>query len=92
MVIEEVLQDQENFTVNFFVRLKLFVVLWRDGCEYHLGEICKDTVIVVFTNRIVYVVSSNHIVVEGTDYFDMLPLLFVHICFDYFVVEAVPKL
>ena len=86
------LQDHENFTVNFVIRLKLFIVLWRDGCEYHLGKIRKNTVIVVFTYCIVYVVSCYHIVVEGTDYFDMLPLLFVHICFDYLVVEAIPEL
>ena len=53
---------------------------------------CEDAIIVVFTDGIIDVVSCNHIIVEGTDYLDVFPLLFVDIILDGFVIEAVPEL
>ena len=53
---------------------------------------CEDTVIVVFADGIIYVVTCNHIIVKGTDYLDVFPLLFVDIVLDGFVIEAVPEL
>ena len=53
---------------------------------------CEDAIIVVFTDGIIHVVACNHIIVEGTDYLDVFPLLFVHIILDGFIVEAVPEL
>ena len=53
---------------------------------------CEDTVVVVFTDGIIYVVTCNHIIVESTYYLDVFPLLFVDIILDGFVVEAVPEL
>ena len=53
---------------------------------------CEDAIIVVFTDGIIHVVACNHIIVEGTDYLDVFPLLFVDIILDGFVIEAVPEL
>ena len=50
------------------------------------------TIVVVFTDGIIDVVTGNHVVVQSTDDLDVFPLLFVDIILDGFVIEAVPEL
>ena len=50
------------------------------------------TIVVVFTDGIIDVVTGNHVVVQCTDDLDVFPLLFVDIILDGFVIEAVPEL
>ena len=52
----------------------------------------EDTIVVVFTDGIIDVVTGNHVVVQCTDDLDVFPLLFVDIILDGFVIEAVPEL
>ena len=52
----------------------------------------EDTIVVVFTDGIINVVTGNHVVIQCTDDLDVFPLLFVDIVLDGFVIEAVPEL
>ena len=52
----------------------------------------EDTIVVVFTDGIIDVVTGNHVVIQCTDDLDVFPLLFVDIVLDGFVIEAVPEL